>query len=220
MPLSRTEVLDGTVQELANFEDLIRSIDAAGWDTPSRCDGWTVGDVCRHVTGTIAAIAAARFDDLVGPDATARQVAERQGASPTQLADELHNSMKAVNDIVATIDDAVFAGPPPVDVPGTMGFAVEAIWYDAWLHGEDIRTALGRASAAGPGLKAAVSHVTDTLRTRDFGPATIKLDGYPPLLFGDGGATVATDATAFVLAATGRLDPTTVGLDASVNIYA
>ena len=219
MPLPRAQVLEGTLQELTNFEELIRSIDAAGWNTRSRCDGWTVGDVCRHVTGSITAIATGKFEDLVGPEATARQVAERQSMGNHEVADELATSMKPVKDLVAVIDDAAFDGPAPVDVP-SMGFGIEAIWYDAWLHGEDIRSALGRPATTGPGLTAAVSHISDTLQVNNFGPARIELSGFAPLVFGSGGPTIAADPTAFVLAATGRLDAASLGLDPKVNIYA
>lgn len=220
MPLPRTRVLPGTLRELADFEALIRAVPAGAWDTPSRCAGWTVGDVCRHLTGTIAAIAAGNFDDLVGPDATARQVAQRQGMTAEQVADELRDATKVAADITAAIDDTAWDGPPPVDVPGTMGFAVEAIWYDAYMHGDDVRAALGRDSVRGDGLAAAVSHVTDALRQREWGPARVALDGFDPVIFGTGGPTVAGDPLAFVLVATGRVDPSTLGLDGTVNIYA
>jgi uncharacterized protein (TIGR03083 family) len=220
MPLPREEVLPGTIQELAGFEALIRSIDAAGWVAPSRCEGWTVGDVCRHVTGTIAAIAAGAFDDLVGPDATSRQVAQRQGMSRDQVADELHDAAKVAADITVAIDEAAWVGPPPVDIPGTMGDAVEAIWYDAYLHGDDVRTALGQPSVRGDGLRASVSHVATLLADRQWGPATLGLDGIDRFAVGTGGPVVSGDPLTFVLVATGRADPALLGLDASVNLYA
>jgi uncharacterized protein (TIGR03083 family) len=221
MPLARTEVLAGTTQELADFEDLIRSLDPDAWATPSRCAGWTVGDVCRHVTGSTSAIATGRFDDLVGPDATARQVATRQTMTPAQLADELHQSAKIAADLTTAIDDAAWVGPPPLDIPGTMGDAVEAVWYDTYLHGEDVRAALRQPPRKGPGLRAAVSHIAFLLGDRDWGPATLKLEGIEEVVVGRGGGrTVTGDPLAFVLAATGRLDPAPLGLDATVNIYA
>ena len=221
MPLSRAEVLSGITAEFTDFEDLIRSIDAAKWETASRCDGWTVGDVCRHVTGSTAAIATGRFDDLVGPDATARQVAARQGRSPDALADEFHDVAKVAADLMVAVDDAAWTGPPPLDIPGTMGDAVETIWYDTYLHGDDVRSSLGRPTVRGRGLEASVNHIALTLGSRGWGPATLVLDGLTDVAIGGaGGSIVRADPLTFVLVATGRAEPGLLGLDPTVNIYA
>ncbi len=65
-----------------------------------------------------------------------------------------------------------------------------------------------------------MSHISDILRSNGFGPATIEIAGFDPLVFSTGGSTVKADPAEFVLAATGRLDPTSIGLDSKVNIYA
>ena len=54
MTLPREEVLAGLNDELGRFEELIRSLGDDQWQAPTRCEGWTVGDVCAHVTGTMA----------------------------------------------------------------------------------------------------------------------------------------------------------------------
>jgi uncharacterized protein (TIGR03083 family) len=220
MTLTRTDVISGVTEELAAFEQLVRTVDAAGWDAPSRCAGWTVGDVCRHVTGTMASIASGRFDELVGADHTARQVAERQQLDPSALADELHAAAKVVADLAVAIDDEAWSGPPPLAIPGSMGQAVEAIWYDLYVHGLDVRAALGRPDERGPGLRVAVKHVADLLTDRGWGPATLAFEGVEETPVSGGGTRITGDALAFVLAATGRGDPATLGLDASVNVYA
>ena len=223
MPLPRTEVVPGLTAELAQFEDLIRSFDAQAWAAPTRCAGWAVGDVCAHVVGTISDIGNGRLDELVGgpTSPSARQVAERRGRGPEEVADELHDMTKVVSDIAATFDDAAWAGPPPVALPGTLGTAVEAIWYDTYLHGEDIRAALGRPGQRGAGLRASVSHVAEILTQRGWGPATVALDGMEAFSVGDGGGRQITgDPLAFVLVATGRANATSIGLDPTVNIYA
>jgi len=219
--LPRPEVVSGTAAELAGFEELIRSIDEAGWRSPSRCEGWSVADVCAHVVGTIADIASGRLAELTAPDSPARQVAERAGRTQHELADELQAAAKVTGDIGATFDDAAWAGPPPVDIPGTLGTAVEGIWYDAYVHTDDVRAALGRPSPRGPGLRAAVSHLADLLSQRDWGPATLALDGLEQFpVSGGGRQRVTGDPLSFVLAATGRADPAVLGLDPTVNVYA
>ena len=154
------------------------------------------------------------------PDSPARQVAERAGHTQHQMADELQAAAKVTADMAASFDDAMWAGPAPVELPETLGTAVEGIWYDAFVHSDDIRAALGRPSASGPGLRAAVSHLTDLLTQRSWGPATLALDGLEPFaVSGGGGQRVTGDPLSFVLAATGRADAATVGLDAGVNVY-
>jgi len=219
--LSRTEVVAGTADELAGFEALVRSIDDAGWGSPTRCQGWSVADVCAHVVGTIADIAAGRLQELVSPDSPARQVAERAGHTQHQMADELQAAAKVTADMAASFDDAMWAGPAPVELPETLGTAVEGIWYDAFVHSDDIRAALGRPSASGPGLRAAVSHLSDLLTQRGWGPATLTLDGLEPFaVSGGGGRRVTGDPLSFVLAATGRAEAAGLGLDPTVNVYA
>ena len=62
MALPRTQVSDGLLDQLERFEQLIRPLTADEWATPSRCAGWTVGDVARHVVGGMADVAAGRLD--------------------------------------------------------------------------------------------------------------------------------------------------------------
>ena len=49
--------------------------------------------------------------------------------------------------------------------------------------------------------------------------ATLAFDGMPVIEVSGGGEKITGDTLAFVLAATGRADPATVGLDETVNIY-
>jgi uncharacterized protein (TIGR03083 family) len=220
MALPRQEVVDGTTAELASFEELIRSLSDEEWNTPTRCEGWTVADVCSHVTGTWANIANGTLDKLTVPNAPQLEADERKGRSPGEVADELHGAVKVAIDIAATFDDAAWAGSPPVDVPGTLGEAVEGLWYDAYVHGEDVRAALGRLSVRGPGLRASVSHLADLLTLDGWGPATLALNGIEEFpVSGGGGKAVTGDALTFVLIATGREDPSLLDLDDTVNVY-
>jgi uncharacterized protein (TIGR03083 family) len=220
MALPREDVVAGTVEGLARFEDLIRSLSDEEWEAKTRCEGWVVRDVAAHVTGTMTAIATGQLQELADPNHVARQVAERAGKTQAELADELHASAKVGNDLVGTFDDAAWNGPAPIDLPGTLGQGVEAIWYDAYLHAEDINDAVGRPAERGSGLRAAVSHITDVLGQQGWGPATVALDGLEEFTVGDGsGPRITGDPLTFALVATGREDPSVLGLDETVNIY-
>ncbi len=219
MTLPRAEVRDGLVEELGRFGELIRSLDEAGWAAPTRCAGWTAADVAAHVVGTLADVTAGRLEGLTDPGTVARQVAERRGRAPADLADELATAGKGAQDILALIDDAAWAGPAPGGLDFTLGEGVEALWYDAYVHGDDIRAATGRPPVRGPGLRASVAHLADLLTKRGWGPATLRLDGTGEWPVSGGGAAVTGDPLEFVLAATGRTDPAPLGLDETVNVY-
>lgn len=220
MTLSREVVTEGLQQEYARFEELIRGLDDEQWNAVTRCDGWTVADVAAHVTGTMAMITQGRIDELADPEHVGRQTAERKGRTPDEVADELRGAVKIGNDMMSIFDDAAWVGPGPSELTATLGEGVEALWYDAYVHILDIKAAIGEPPVRGDGLLASVEHVTDILERNGWGPATIALDGFAERsINGGGGIRVTGDPLTFVLVATGREDPSVLGLDDTVNIY-
>lgn len=220
MTLSREVVTEGLQQEYARFEELIRGLDDEQWNAVTRCEGWTVADVAAHVTGTMAMITQGRIDELADPEHVNRQTAERKGRTPDEVADELRGAVKIGNDMMGSFDDAAWVGPGPSGLTTTLGEGVEALWYDSYVHILDIKAAIGEPPVRGDGLLASVEHVTDILERDGWGPATIALDGVPERsINGGGGVRVTGDPLTFVLVATGREDPSVLGLDDTVNIY-
>lgn len=150
MALPRTEVSTGLLEELARFKGLIQALTPAEWATVSRCTGWTVGDVAAHVIGGMADVAAFRLEGLGTPEVTARQVAERQGRSPGELADELGAVIKATGDPLAFVYAATGRS-----APGAAGLDESANIYrvrDAGGRGPALRRrmGLGLSGAAQP----------------------------------------------------------------------
>jgi uncharacterized protein (TIGR03083 family) len=221
MALPRTEVTTGLLEELERFKGLIQSLTPAEWAVPTRCNGWTVSDVAAHVVGDQADVAAFRLEGLGTPEVNARQVAERHGRSPADLADELGAAIKGTADLLTAFNEETWNLQAPGGFDFTLGEGVEALWHDAWLHGDDILTALGRPSDRGEGMKASVSHIADVLTREGWRAAVLALDGLPEFAIGGGGSgsRFTGDPLAFVMAATGRADPSTAGLDGSANIY-
>ena len=220
MTLPREEVVDGFLDELARFEALVRSLDADAWERPSRCAGWRVADVAAHVTGQLADVNAGRFEGLGTPEVTEREVAERRGRTPAELADELRELAAAGSATLAAIDDEAWKSPAPAGILPTLGDGVEALWYDAWLHADDIRAAAGLPAERSAGLRASVVHLAALLEAGGWGPATLALDGVEEVPIGSGsGRRVTGDPHQFVLVATGRADPATLGLDETANVY-
>jgi uncharacterized protein (TIGR03083 family) len=215
MTLSRKDVTTGIVNELQTFERLIRSLSGDDWQRPTRCEGWSVGDVAAHLVGTMVDVVEGRLDGLGSPEVTAREVAERRGRSAGEVADELAGATKAAADLLAVFPDEAWDGPAGGGYDGTLLQGVEAIYYDAYLHGDDILAAVGRPSVRGDGLRAAVHHVAFELGKRGWGPATLAFDGIEEVAVSGGGRRVTGDALEFVLSATGRATS-----DDVIDIYA
>jgi uncharacterized protein (TIGR03083 family) len=220
MALPREQVCSGLLEEMELFEELVRSLDERQAATPSRCEGWTVLDVAAHFIGTMTDIANGRLEGQGTPEVTARQVEERRGRSAAELADELAEARKLGADLMAAFDDRTWGGPVVGGTfPGTLGDGVEALLYDAFVHGDDIRAAIGRPSVRTVGLAPSVSHVAWIMDNETSRTATLKLDGMPVFEVNGGGEELTGDPFDFVLAATGREDPAPLGLPADLDVY-
>lgn len=222
MALSRSDVVDAAGPALAQFEDLIRSLSDEEWQTPTRCEGWNVSDVVAHVTGNFTLIATGRLSEFNDPGHVDREVAARKGRSRDELADEFRDSTKLSQDILATIDDAAWCGPPLVEAGGsTLGEGVEAIFYDVYVHAQDINEAIGRQPdrTNDAGLRVSVSHLCDLLAAQGYRPTTVALDGLPEFTINGGGNRITGDPYDFILVGTGRKDAASMGLDETINVY-
>ena len=219
MTLSRAVAVPGMLAEYEAFGELIDGLSAGQWATPTRCAGWTVADVAAHVVGQLTDVVQLRLDGLGTDEVTNREVAERKGRTPAELVDELRSSAKAGAEMASGFDDAAWEGPIQ-GVDGTLGFGIEALWFDTFVHADDIRSALGMASVESDGLIASASHLTQLLTERGWGPADVRLGrvGTFPVS-GGGGRTIDAEPLEFALVASGRLDPSRLGLDETVNVY-
>jgi uncharacterized protein (TIGR03083 family) len=216
MGLGREEAIAGLLAEYEAFGALVRSLDDEQWEQPSRCSGWTVGDVARHAVGTATDVA----NGVAGSHTPDEEVAERKGRTPTEIADELDTALVTLRNLASVIDENAWNGPSPVpDL--TMRQGILVLIYDLYVHSDDITVAVGMPPrGAGVGLDASVEYLADQLQERGWGPATLALDGMEKTEIGGGGDPVTGDAKQFVLVATGREDPQKIGLDGTVNIYA
>jgi uncharacterized protein (TIGR03083 family) len=221
MTLPRDQIEKGLVEELSAFSALVRSLDEQHLERPTRCAGWTVRDVAAHVAGTLADVVAGRFDGLGTPEVTQREVDERAGRSAAELADELDEVNLGAQQLLAVFDDDAWEAEAPAGVAPSVGWGVESLWYDAFVHGDDIRAAIGQPSAPSEAMRAAVSHITAVLTDQGYPATTVALDGMEPFDISGGSAEhqITGDPMAFVLAGTGRGDPAALGLDETVNIY-
>ncbi|MDX6284873.1 MAG: hypothetical protein QOG53_358 [Frankiales bacterium] len=221
MRLRRAEVVEGYPAELQRFEDLLRSLSDAEWQAGTRCDGWVVADVAAHVTGTLAAITEGRIEDLADPAKVDALVTDRRGRSRDEGIDEFAKVAASVPPLLDVFDDESWSAAAPGGVAASIGEGVEALWYDTFVHSEDIRAALGRPSERPQdSVRVSIGHLADVLQGQEWGPATLAFDGLEEFAVGDGsGRKVTGDPYEFINIATGRADPATLGLDETVNVY-
>src|SRR5436305_7862874 len=173
MGLGREEAIAGLQAEYEAFGTLIRSLDAQQWEAPSRCEGWTAGDVARHVVGTATDVA----DGVAGTHTPDEEVAERKGRSAQEIAAELDTALGTLRNLAAIIDESAWNGPSPVpDL--TMRQGILTLSNDVYIHADDIRTAVGLPPAGSRlGLDASVEYLAEQLHERGWGPATLALAG-------------------------------------------
>jgi uncharacterized protein (TIGR03083 family) len=223
MELTQTETIEGMQAQYAAFADLVDSLTEEQWATPSRCDGFDVRDVAGHVIGLASDVAAG----VPGSRNAEEEAASIRGLSPAEAAADLRTTLENLAPLAEALAvDEVWNGPSGVpDL--TMAEGVLTLWYDTFVHADDIRAAIGEPSEAGPGLKASLAYLESELTKRSFGPARVVFadqdESFGGLAIGETDASTPThrvDAHDFVLAATGRLDADALGLDPGVNIYA
>jgi uncharacterized protein (TIGR03083 family) len=213
--LPRPKVIEGCVHEYEAFASLVESLAPEEWTAPSRCDGFEVRDVAGHVIGLAEDVAAGK----PGSRTAEEEAASVRHETPEGAAARLRAALATMAAIVGVADDAVWAGPSGVpDL--TFGDGVLTLWYDTYVHADDIRAATGRPSERGAGLEAAVAYLAAELAKRAYGPATLALDGTTRHDVSGGGREITGDPHTFVMVATGRAEPAVLGLGPDVNIYA
>jgi len=212
--LVRTDVARGVLDEYESFAALVESLDTKAWETPTRCTGFQVRDVAGHVIGLAEDV----VKGVPGSRNAEEEAASVRGDTPAQAAGRLRAAIDSLRPLLDALDDDMWNGPSGVpDL--TFGRGVLTLWYDAFVHADDIRAALGRRSEGGAGLAASVEYLAGELTTRGWGPATLAFPGMPRFDVGDGGREIAGDPMQFVLVATGRAEPATLGLEPGVSIY-
>jgi uncharacterized protein (TIGR03083 family) len=218
MSLDRGPTLAGIPDELRDFTELVGSLTSDQLHRPTRCDGWAVADVAGHVIGVVVDVTEGRLEGQGTAPVNERQAKERAGRTGAELADELSIAAPRLSSLLESLPPESWDGPSFGDPRYTLGFAVEAIWFDTYLHADDIRAAIGAPSLRSAGLRCAVHHVAGYLEQRGQS-LTLDLDGIERIDVGGGGQVVHGDPLTFVLAATGRGDPAVLGLDETINVY-
>ncbi|OBA70099.1 translation initiation factor 2 [Mycobacterium sp. 1554424.7] len=210
----RAATIAGLVDQYRRFAELIGALDASEWARETRCAGWQVRDVAGHVVGQ----ATDALSGAIGTRTPDEQAAALRGESPATLAGRLRSAADSVARLAEVLDDTAWSAPSPV--PGlTLGQGVHVLLSDAYVHGDDIRAALGLAFDDGAGLHASLDFVLGALARDDEAAAEPAVARLLRVSVEDLPRQTGTAVHEFLLAATGRGDAARMGLPDSVNIY-
>jgi uncharacterized protein (TIGR03083 family) len=216
MSRTRTETVEGLGSEWATSEGFIRGLSDADMERGSRCEGWTVRHLAEHIVENVSDLAGGTVGNTPGR----HNFDEGSSRTSAQLADELHASAEIAMKLLRALDDHFWAQPSPF--PGlTVRQGVEVLWVESFVHEDDIRHALGLGPRPAPGLALEITlrHIAEEMGRRGWNRRTLEFEGLPKIHIGPGGERIGGDPMRFVLAATGRIDASEVGLDDKVNIY-
>jgi uncharacterized protein (TIGR03083 family) len=211
---TRPAISSGAKAEYHAFADLIEGLTDDEWNAPTRCAGWLVRDVAGHVTG----LAEDTANGVPGSRNGDEEAASVRHETPARTAERLRVALGPIEALVDSLDDAAWAGPSPIEGLA-LGDGVLTLWFDTYVHADDIRNALGRPADRGAGVEASVAYLAPEIEKKGWGPATLALDGINRYEIKGGGHEITGDPYQFVLVATGRADAETMGLDPEVSIY-
>ncbi|MDQ1380987.1 MAG: hypothetical protein QOJ71_1706 [Actinomycetota bacterium] len=212
--LDRPHISRGCLAGYESLATLIEGLTEDEWNARSRCGEWQARDVAGHVIGLAEDTAAG----VPGSRNSEEEAASVRHETPAGAAARLRAAAATLQSLLDAIDDDAWSGPSGLpDL--TLGDGVLTLWYDTYVHTDDIRAALGKESERGDGLDATIAYLAGQLTAKGWGPATLVLDGAGRRDVSGGGREIVGDAMQFAMVATGRADASTMGLGPDVNIY-
>jgi len=154
--------------ERARQLDVVRGVPLNEWTRPSRCSGWSVHDVVRHVVQmnevmvgvAAAARAGERYERMRGFDAKttpSEWLATAPAAEPGETLAAYERSTRAVIDAGEALGADVLVGSPVGRQPWSR-VLLHAL-FDALVHERDVTEPLGRSAPYSPGQLPVVAYV-------------------------------------------------------------
>lgn len=224
------EAMDIGREAYQRLVDLLADLDAADWDRPTDCEGWSVRDLAGHLVGALRSAASVR--ELVSQQLESARRAKRQGGLVVDHMTALQIERTAdlsEAELVAELDrlvDKAIAGrrrtPAPlrrlVSIPVDFGHGPERWplgWFvdviltrDAWLHRIDLCRAIGREpELTGDHDGRIVADVAEEWLRRHGRPVTLTLTGPAGGTFaasGEDPELIELDAVEFCRIVSGR----------------
>lgn len=191
--------------EAAAIEPILRAAPAANFARSTICDGWSVHDVIAHCAAALTRTATGDLHDF-SPENNQADVAARRGHSVSQLLDELVTGYEGA---AAAIDKA--------------GGILDGVGLGEWMHGGDIREALGVPGAyESEGIDLALGLLVERSQRMEKPGIRVRLPGQV-LHFGTGAhaGTLETDRATLVRICGGRApDPARIRIEGELAVAA
>ena len=175
--------------EAAVLPDILAAAPAESFDLPTVCTDWSVRDVLAHCSAALTRTALGNLHGFT-PEDNQRDVDARR---TWPLADVLAELFKGYEHAAAAIDAA--------------GGSLDGVGLGEWMHGGDVREALGRNDAyISAGVELAVPLLLERSRATRYPSVSVTLEG-TEARFGPDGVPVGdltTDVETFVRLCGGR----------------
>lgn len=188
--------------EAAAIKPILESAAAADFDLPTVCDGWSVRDVVAHCAAALTQTADGANHRFT-PEDNQRDVDERRG--------------RQIADVVAELLAGYEAAAGAIDAAGGV---LDGVGLGEWMHGGDIREALGLPGAyASEGVELAVGLLVERSEQLQKRAVTVRLP-HETLAFGVGepSGVLTTDVETFIRLCGGRVpDPDRFELNGDVE---
>lgn len=170
-PATVPELIDAWAGAIADLRGLADGLGDDGWRTPSVLPGWTVGDVIAHV-GWIEHSMLGHIDPPHDPDWSRLPHVVAPLSRITEVPVDLRRGWprEAVLDefdaAAAARESALRAGPqdpgtPAIDPfgrPKTLDDVLRMRIFDTWVHGQDIRHAVGMPGSSDTAAAIVTAH--------------------------------------------------------------
>jgi uncharacterized protein (TIGR03083 family) len=224
MTITRTNATSVAQEEDRRFLELLRSLTAEEWATPTCCDGWDVKAMCLHVLGAAESASKRELLHQFGAGTKlARQLGRVQidGVNELQIRERAHLSTDELVERLAIAQPRfrkarrtlptpmrAIAIPAPPYGKVKLGTLMDRTYTrDVWMHRIDICRATGRDVELTPDHDGViVADVVQEWASVHASPCEVVLSGPAGgrWTFGEGGALVEMDAIDFCLVMSGR----------------
>lgn len=169
--MKQAEVVEGIRLERERLIEFLRTISADDWTAPSLCSQWRVRDVVAHLVGNVADVIAQNLEGAGSEAYNNRQVEERAALTPAAILAEWEEKAPRLDAFFAGMDAELWEAPLP-GLGGTIGWGVQRLLEDLWVHAHDVRLPLDEPAVAGPGTQATLEVMASevALRCRSLAP--------------------------------------------------
>ena len=206
---------NGCLAQYEAFAGSSRALNEKTNGTPSRCGHGQARDVAGHVVGLAEDTAAGVPGSRNSEEEAASVRHESPAGAPARLraATATPQSLDR-RDRRRRVERA--SGVPDL----TLGEGVLTLWYDTYVHADDIRAAVGDASPNGVTASTRRSrYLAGQLTAKGWGPPRSCSTVRAGTTSAAAAAEITGDALQFALVGTGRVEAECMGLEPDVNIY-